>query len=356
MGNIVNHGVLGEEPVPQAAANTLQTLTRVEPAHQPAQPCAVPVTHAPTRDGRQMGTTGVKRSNENVLIAGPVLRQAKPVVHKHAHKYKAPAMFKPPKGHSRDEIAYVKKYLWDFKAFMRYGVDDTIPPMCIFSQNSESTYELVQAMQAKETERGVPLTVDEVCTMIVARYLPPEDTTVPDARRNLLRGGVCMTADETVASYHARFVAEVAKCAAGMAAIDQVMLFQEGLPESLRFASCYDANANRLTTLPDVFRHALAAEHKLMNVGIGVRKHDSHTAARANAVSHKAAEQPGMEPNAKRVCGSMADQGRDKLSDIVDCHGKNLTPDEVKSHFREGLCFHCHEPGHRSSICPKADT
>jgi hypothetical protein len=180
-----------------------------------------------------------------------------------------------------------------------------------------------------------------------------------------MRGDVRMAESETVGNYHARFMTEVAKCdAPPIADTDQVILYRQGMLPYLRLACRSDAHAHRLTAMEDVHRHALAAED-LKRMAERDRIEGSETvnapawAPEPTCKTRCADGQPESDLRIAKHARGAADApntseaGDDDAlpSNIVDAHGTPLTNAEVRRHFREGLCFKCHRPGHKSGAC-----
>lgn len=255
-------------------------------------------------------------------------------------RFPQPAPFVPPTTLNDDAVMAVEKYLTDLTNYVRYGVEDDIPPYVTFSQTSSNTYALVQEMAkanaASETAGNGALTVGQVCTMVRARYLPGVDLA-QQARSRLLNHEVVQGPTESLGEYHARFMMEVNRGANDMAEADRVHLYRTGMLPDLR-AACYsDLHANVLTSFAEVHRYALNAENRKRDLA---------------QMSGGVIRNLGMNGNAKRPRTHEPNDRSAMLTDIVDCDGNALTVDAVNEHKRLGLCFNCSKHGHKIAQCP----
>lgn len=201
-------------------------------------------------------------------------------------RYPMPEKFVPPLDHGPESIQYIEKYLHDLRSYVRYGVDESVPPYLTFSQTSTGTFALVQQMADIEATlpTGSHLTIDEVCDKIAHRYLPSIDRAT-DARMRLLTGALTMKPGELLSEYKGRFLAELALSTRHgrppMSEEDKLLLYRHGMTPELREACIHDPNANRLDTFDKVHSFAEAAETRLRDARNANGAVTARTAARA---------------------------------------------------------------------------
>lgn len=204
---------------------------------------------------------GAPIAPQGAPIAAPAAAEAQNAQVNRHKRFPAPQTFSPPLKADAEAVQYVHKYLFDLTNYCKHGVADDVPPSVAFSNTSERTFELVQAMTQDEAATGQALSMDEVCKRIKDRYLPELDLA-HDARTRLL-GNKLKQGTQNLVDFYAEFRAEVARAGNTLTKDNLVITLFNALNKDLQNLCISDGEGKLFHDPEALYQYALGKERVL---------------------------------------------------------------------------------------------